>query len=202
MGKEALIIVDVQNDFCSGGALAVPQADEIIPAINQQIQKFDHVILTQDWHPENHSSFASMHQGAAVYDTVAMDYGMQTLWPDHCVQGTYGAEFHFGLFVDKAELILRKGFHRNIDSYSAFFENDHNTPTGLQFYLKERGLEHLTFCGLATDFCVAYSVLDAIKCGFQTTLILDACRGIDLNDSLDQMLGKMRSAGAELLLSG
>ena len=155
MSAKALIVIDVQNDFCPGGALAVSGGDEIVQPVNRLIGAFDHVVLTQDWHPSGHSSFASTHPGKAPFETIDMPYGPQTLWPDHCVQGTPGAEFHPGLEWTKAELVIRKGFRTAIDSYSAFFENDHETPTGLAGYLKERGISELTLVGLATDFCVA-----------------------------------------------
>ena len=198
MSAQALVVIDVQNDFCPGGALAVPQGDEIIPEMNALIAQFDHVILTQDWHPPNHSSFASMHAGRSPYEQVAMPYGEQTLWPDHCVQGTHGAEFHPALEWTKAELVIRKGFRPEIDSYSAFFENDRKTPTGLGGYLKERAIGHLTLAGLATDFCVAYSALDAVKLGFAVDVVLSACRGIDLDGSVGTMLARMRDAGVTL----
>lgn len=202
MLQKALIVVDVQNDFCPGGALAVPQGDEVVPTINQLILRQNHVILTQDWHPVGHASFASAHSCAHVFDSVTLDYGDQVLWPDHCVQGSHGACFHPHLITDKAELIVRKGFHPTIDSYSAFFENDRKTPTGLQHYLKERGFNHLVFCGLATDFCVAYSALDAVACGFEASVILDACRAIDRNDSLEIMLNHMQKMKVNLLIGG
>ena len=166
MADEALIVIDVQNDFCPGGALAVEDGDAVVPVINGLIERFDHVVLTQDCHPEGHSSFASSHQGKAPFETIEMPYGTQTLWPDHCVQGTKGAAFHEGLAWDKAELVIRKGFRSAIDSYSAFFENDHETPTGLSGYLRERGITRVTLAGLATDFCVAYSAIDARRQGF------------------------------------
>lgn len=198
MASEALIVVDLQNDFCPGGALAVEGGHEIVPIINRLVHEFEHVILTQDWHPPHHSSFASSHPGRMPFETIQMPYGPQTLWPDHCVQGTYGAAFHPDFIHDKAELIIRKGFRPAIDSYSAFFENDHRTPTGLAGYLRERGIREITLCGLATDFCVAYSALDAIEQGFAVTVRLDACRGINLNGSIETMLGRMREAGARL----
>ncbi|HXV25878.1 MAG TPA: bifunctional nicotinamidase/pyrazinamidase [Alphaproteobacteria bacterium] len=198
MSHTALIIVDVQNDFCPGGALAVPKGDEIVPLVNRLIAAFEHVVLTQDWHPKDHSSFASNHQGKAPFSTTVMPYGEQTLWPDHCVQGTRGAEFHGDLLWTKAELIIRKGFRPAIDSYSAIYENDHKTPTGLAGYLRERGLTRLVLAGLATDFCVAYSALDAVRVGFEVTVALDACRGIDLNGSLASAQEKMRTAGVTL----
>ena len=198
MANEALIVIDVQNDFCPGGALAVEDGDAVVPVINGLIERFDHVVLTQDWHPEGHSSFASSHQGKAPFDTIEMPYGTQTLWPDHCVQGTKGAAFHEGLAWDKAELVIRKGFRSAIDSYSAFFENDHETPTGLSGYLRERGITRVTLAGLATDFCVAYSAIDARRQGFEATVIMDACRAIDLGGSLSAMTAKMKEAGVAL----
>jgi nicotinamidase/pyrazinamidase len=198
MSSEALIVIDVQNDFCPGGSLAVAEGDKIVPLINEMIGSFEHVIMTQDWHPADHSSFASNHTGKQPNETVEMPYGPQTLWPDHCVQGSGGAEFHPGLKWSKAELVIRKGFRKGIDSYSAFFENDRKTPTGLAGYLKERGINKITLVGLATDFCVAYSALDAIGLGFEATVRLDACRAIDLGGSLETMLGKMRDAGVKL----
>src|SRR5690606_11194228 len=170
-----LIVVDIQNDFCPGGALAVADGDAIVPLVNRLIAEFDHVALTQDWHPAGHSSFASSHPGRRPFEAIDMPYGPQTLWPDHCVQGTKGAQFHPGLDRRKAQLVIRKGFRAGIDSYSAFFENDHATPTGLAGYLRERGISDLTFVGLATDFCVAYSALDAVRAGFSATVRLDAC---------------------------
>ena len=198
MSAKALIVIDVQNDFCPGGALAVAGGDEIVPLVNRLIGRFDHVVLTQDWHPAGHSSFASTHPGKAPFDTVEMPYGMQTLWPDHCVQGAAGADFHPGLDRVKAELVIRKGFRPAIDSYSAFFENDRETPTGLAGYLRERGISDLTLVGLATDFCVAYSALDALGSGFSATVLLDACRAIDLGGSLGVMTRKMVEAGVTL----
>ncbi|BCH20739.1 bifunctional nicotinamidase/pyrazinamidase [Mesorhizobium sp. L-8-3] len=198
MAGSALIIIDVQNDFCPGGSLAVAGGDEVVPVINGLSQHFEHVLLTQDWHPHHHSSFASSHPGRQPFETVRMAYGEQTLWPDHCIQGSGGAAFHPGLNRTKAELIIRKGFRPAIDSYSAFFENDHTTPTGLAGYLRERGIRDITLVGLATDFCVAYSALDAVAQGFATTVRLDACRAIDLGGSLDAMLGRMRQAGVTL----
>ena len=162
----ALIVIDVQNDFCPGGALAVPEGDTIVPGINELISDFAAVILTQDWHPAGHSSFASSHTGKAPYDTTKMSYGPQVLWPDHCVQGSVGAEFHSGLATDAADLIIRKGFRAEIDSYSAFFENDQTTPTGLEGYLRSRGVSDLTIVGLATDFCVNFSATDAARLGY------------------------------------
>jgi nicotinamidase/pyrazinamidase len=198
MAGEALIVIDVQNDFCPGGALAVAEGDRVVRPINALIDRFEHVVLTQDWHPEGHSSFASTHAGKRPFDTVAMPYGEQVLWPDHCVQGTSGAAFHSGLEWTKAELVIRKGFRRAIDSYSAFFENDRQTPTGLAGYLGERGIDRLTFAGLATDYCVAYSALDARRAGFAATVAMDACRAIDLGGSLAAMTEKMKQAGVVL----
>ncbi|MCT7376393.1 bifunctional nicotinamidase/pyrazinamidase [Chelativorans salis] len=198
MADEALIVIDVQNDFCPGGALAVEAGDEVVPLINQLIQRFDHVVLTQDWHPAGHSSFASSHPGKAPFETIGMPYGEQTLWPDHCVQGTRGAAFHEGLEWTKAELVIRKGFRKEIDSYSALFENDHETPTGLTGYLRERGIARVTLAGLATDFCVAFSALDARQQGFEATVLLQACRGIDLGGSMAAMMQRMREAGVVL----
>ena len=199
MAEDALIVIDMQNDFCPGGALAVEGGDEIVPAVNRLIEASRHVILTQDWHPAGHSSFASTHPGKAPFETVTMPYGEQTLWPDHCVQGSAGADFHPALQWTTAELVVRKGFRRAIDSYSAIFENDHRTPTGLAGYLRERGIARLTLCGLATDFCVAFSALDAVAQGFATSVVLDACRGIDLNGSLAAMTERMRDAGVRLI---
>lgn len=198
MSEEALVVVDVQNDFCPGGALAVVDGHQVVPIINDLIEAFDHVVLTQDWHPDRHSSFASTHPGREPFETIAMPYGEQTLWPDHCVQGSGGASFHPALKWTKAELVVRKGFRPAIDSYSAFFENDRATPTGLAGYLRERGIGRLTLAGLATDFCVAYSALDAVAHGFDVTVRLDACRAIDLGGSLEAMLGRMREAGVIL----
>lgn len=198
MAETALIVIDVQNDFCPGGALAVADGDAILPEVNSLIARFDHVILTQDWHPAGHSSFASSHAGRAPFETIDVSYGPQTLWPDHCVQGTQGAEFHPGLHWTKAELVIRKGFRTAIDSYSAFYENDHRTPTGLAGYLRDRGIRHVTLCGLATDFCVAFSAIDAAMQGFSTEVRLSACRGIDLGGSLAAMTAAMRDAGVTL----
>ncbi len=199
MKEEALVVIDVQNDFCPGGSLAVAGGDEIVPLVNEMIGRFEHVVLTQDWHPAGHSSFASQHPGKQPFETVKMPYGDQTLWPEHCMQGTSGADFHEALEWTKAEIVIRKGFRTAIDSYSAFFENDRKTPTGLGGYLKERGIGSITLVGLATDFCVAYSALDAAKLGFETTVRLDACRAIDLGGSLEVMIGKMRDAGVRLV---
>lgn len=200
MIEETLIVVDMQNDFLPGGALAVPESDLILPAVKNLMFRFDHIVMTQDWHPIGHKSFASSHRDKMPFDMIDMPYGRQTLWPDHCVQSSLGASLHGSLPVDKADLIIRKGTNRNIDSYSAFFENDRKTPTGLRGYLKERGVKKLIFCGLATDFCVAYSALDAVHCGFEVAIALDACAGIDLNGSLDKMLKTMNDAHIELLM--
>jgi nicotinamidase/pyrazinamidase len=179
-----LIVVDVQNDFCPGGALQVPQGDEIIPVVNGLAARFRNVVLTQDWHPRGHSSFASSHPGAKPFDTIAAPYGPQVLWPDHCVQDMPGAAFHPALHAPHAALVLRKGFRRAIDSYSAFYENDRKTPTGLTGYLRERGLTRLFLAGLAFDFCVRYSAEDARREGFDAFVIEDACRGIDIAGSI------------------
>lgn len=194
----ALIIIDVQNDFCPGGALAVPGGDEIIPGINALIPDFDAIILTQDWHPAGHSSFASQHPGQAPLDMIDMPYGPQTLWPDHCIQNTPGAEFHPALRSD-GNVVIRKGYRPEIDSYSAFFENDKTTRTGLSGYLKDRDITDVTLVGLATDFCVAWSAIDATQQGFGTTVRLDLCRAIDANGSLDAALIGMKNAGVSLL---
>ena len=195
MAGKALIVIDIQNDFCPGGALAVDEGDLVVPVINRLMGEFDHVIMTQDWHTADHSSFASQHAGKAPFEDIEMPYGTQRLWPDHCVQGTPGAEFHPDLDWTRAEMVIRKGFRKAIDSYSAFFENDHKTPTGLTGYLRERGLDDLTFVGLATDFCVAYSALDAVSQGFSARVVLEACRGIDMDGSVADMVARMRGAG-------
>jgi len=196
--REVLIVTDPQLDFCPGGALAVPGGDQIVPAVNQLAQSFGHVIITQDWHPAGHLSFASAHPGRAPFETIEVAYGPQTLWPDHCVQGTPGAAFHPALDLPRVELIVRKGFHATIDSYSAFRENDRKTPTGLAGYLRERGFERVTLCGLASDFCVYYSAIDAREAGFATAVALGASRAIDIGGSLGQALRAMREAGIEL----
>ena len=197
--RDILLIIDVQNDFCPGGALAVPQGDEIVPAVNRLAAEFAHVVLTQDWHPRGHASFASSHPGKQPFETTELAYGKQILWPDHCVQGTPGAAFHAGLDVPHAELVVRKGFRSAIDSYSAFLENDHRTPTGLAGYLKERGFQRITLCGLATDFCVFYSAIDGRAAGFEIGVVTNACRGIDVDGSLGYALRSMREAGVSLL---
>jgi nicotinamidase/pyrazinamidase len=195
-GRDVLLLVDVQYDFCPGGALAVPDGDAVVPVVNRLAARFHHVVLTQDWHPAGHSSFASGHAGKAPFDTIDMDYGPQILWPDHCVQGTPGADLHAGLTVPHAELVLRKGYRAAIDSYSAFFENDHRTPTGLGGYLRERGLGRVFLAGLALDFCVLYSALDARRLGFEAVVIEDACRAIDVAGSHAAALARMDVAGA------
>ena len=182
--SDILIVVDVQNDFCPDGALAVPRGDEVVPIVNALAAKFRNVVLTQDWHPAGHLSFASAHPGNAPYDTVAMPYGPQVLWPDHCVQGTPGAAFHRDLHIPHAGLVIRKGIDRAIDSYSALYENDRTTPTGLTGYLRERGIERLFLAGLALDFCVRYSAEDAVREGFAVVVVEDACRGIDVQGSM------------------
>jgi len=196
--NEALIVIDVQNDFCPGGALAVAGGDEIISRINGLMTEFPTVVLTQDWHPADHTSFADNHPGAEPFSLIDMPYGPQVLWPTHCVQGTEGAEIHWTLRTDPAQLIVRKGFRAGIDSYSAFFENDHVTPTGLEGYLRSRGVTALTLVGLATDYCVAYSALDAARLGFKATVLEGATRAIDLNGSLAEARDKMRAAGVAL----
>ena len=194
----ALIVVDVQNDFCPGGALAVAGGDQIVAQINNVMADYDAVILTQDWHPAGHSSFASSHE-AEVFSNIAMPYGPQVLWPDHCVQGSFGAAFHKDLVTDRADLILRKGYRPGIDSYSAFFENDRSTATGLEGYLKSRGILNVTLVGLATDYCVAYSALDAARLGFAVSVDTGLCRAIDMDGSLDQARRDMAAAKVSLL---
>ena len=194
----ALIVIDVQNDFCPGGALAVPEGDVIVPGINALMQEAGAVILTQDWHPAGHSSFASSHKGASPYEVIDMPYGPQVLWPDHCIQGSDGAAFHGDLNVERADMIVRKGYRPAIDSYSAFFENDHATPTGLEGYLRTRGIDTLTLVGLATDFCVNYSAVDAARLGFDVTVRTELCRAIDLDGSLAAALDGMAAAGVVL----
>lgn len=195
---QALIVIDVQNDFCPGGALAVAGGDEIISRINGLMGDFATVVLTQDWHPADHASFAANHPGAAPFSLTTMPYGPQVLWPTHCVQGTKGADFHADLRTDPAHIVIRKGFRPQIDSYSAFFENDHSTATGLDGYLRSRGVTDVTLVGLATDYCVAYSALDAARLGFRATVLEGACRAIDLNGSLAEARDKMRAAGVAL----
>lgn len=194
----ALIVIDMQNDFCPGGALAVEGGDVIVPGINALMHAFDTVVLTQDWHPAGHSSFAASHPGKAPFETTDMPYGTQVLWPDHCVQGSHGAAFHPGLETDPAMLIQRKGMNPDLDSYSAFFENDQSTPTGLEGWLRTRGIDSLTLVGLATDFCVAWSALDAARLGFAVTVRRDLCRAIDLDGSLAVAETQMTHAGVTL----
>src|SRR6266700_6929422 len=194
---DLLLVIDVQNDFCPGGALAVNDVDAVVPTINRISRGFGHVVLTQDWHPASHSSFASSHPGAAPFETIAMPYGQQTLWPDHCVQGTGGAAFHPELSTVSAELMIRKGFRTEIDSYSAFYENDRPTPTGLAGYLRERGLKRIFMAGLATDYCIYYSALDARRLGFDAVLVEAGCRAIDLSGSLDVAWAGMAAAGVQ-----
>ena len=195
--SHALLVIDVQNDFCPGGALAVEAGDEIVGPINAMMDDFDAVILTQDWHPADHSSFASSHDDKAPFEMTEMHYGPQVLWPDHCVQGSDGAAFHPELRTD-TDLILRKGFRSAIDSYSAFFENDRTTPTGLKGYLESRGIDRLTLVGLATDFCVHYTAVDAARLGFDVTVKLGACRAIDMDGSLAAAISAMQEAGVKL----
>jgi nicotinamidase/pyrazinamidase len=197
--RDVLIVTDPQRDFCPGGALAVPEGDAIMPAINRLARRFAHVVITQDWHPPGHMSFASVYPGKHPFETIEVGYGPQTLWPDHCVQNTPGAAFHPELDVPHAELVIRKGYHRGIDSYSAFRENDRKTPTGLAGYLRERGFTRATLCGLATDFCVFFSAMDAREAGFEAAVVLEASRGIDLDGSLARALSTMRDAGIELI---
>ena len=198
---DALVVIDVQNDFCPGGALAVPDGDAVVPVINALARRFAHVLLTQDWHPPEHESFASSHPGRQPFETVEVAYGPQTLWPDHCVQGSAGAAFHEDLDTGRGELIVRKGFRRGIDSYSAFYENDHTTPTGLTGYLRTRGFTRLFMAGLATDFCVRFSALDAAREGFEVVVVEDGCRAIDLDGSLAAAREAMGAAGVMLARS-
>ena len=193
--QDALIAVDVQNDFCTGGALAVPEGEKVVPAINRIAQKFENVVLTQDWHPEDHVSLVSNHPHRRPFEIIELSYGPQVLWPDHCVQGSTGTNFHNALETTRASLVLRKGTHRDIDSYSAFYENDHKTPTGLAGYLRERGLKTLFFVGLAFDFCVRYSAEDARKAGFEAVVVEEACRGIDLDASVAATHRSLKSLG-------
>lgn len=193
--QDVFLVVDIQNDFCPGGGLAVPRGDEVVPLINGLATKFAHVVLTQDWHPPGHLSFASSHPGKAPYQTIEVAYGTQVLWPDHCVQGTAGAAFRNDLQVPHAELVLRKGYHRAIDSYSAFYENDRKTHTGLAGYLRERGFKRVFIAGLAFDFCVRYSAEDARRDGFEAVVIEDACRGIDVDGSMAATREIFRSLG-------
>jgi nicotinamidase/pyrazinamidase len=198
---KALLIVDLQNDFCPGGALEVPDGDVIVPTVNELIETFDTIIQTQDWHPADHKSFASVHDGKEPYDTIELDYGEQVLWPDHCIQGSKGAEFHPKLNTLKTQVVIRKGFRRDIDSYSTFYENDQETVTGLAGYLRARGITDLYTVGLATDFCVKWSVLDGIDEGFHMHIVEDAVKGIDLDGSLDQAWKEMKQKGVHIVNS-
>jgi len=193
-----LLVMDVQNDFLPGGALAVPRGDEVVPIVNRLAARFDNVILTQDWHPPNHISFASRHPGSKPYDTIDLPYGPQILWPDHCVQGSRGAEFHAALAIEQAQAVIRKGYHAHTDSYSALLEADRRTPTGLAGMLRERGIRRVYCCGLATDFCVAWSALDAQAAGFETYVVEDACRAIDTGGSLDAARRDLAAAGVRV----
>jgi nicotinamidase/pyrazinamidase len=190
-----LIVVDVQNDFCPGGSLAVPDGNAVVPVINALARRFENVVLTQDWHPSGHASFASSHPGRKPFETIAMPYGQQVLWPDHCVQGSAGSAFHPDLDVPQAQMIVRKGFRPAVDSYSGFIEADRTTPTGLAGYLRERGIGEVILAGLATDFCVAWTALDARRLGFEATVVEDACRAIDLAGSLGRAWGELAAAG-------
>ncbi|MCQ0090989.1 bifunctional nicotinamidase/pyrazinamidase [Roseovarius sp. M141] len=196
---EALIVIDIQNDFCPGGALGVDGGDTLIPGVNARMADFGAVILTQDWHPAGHASFASSHPGAKPMDVFEMPYGPQILWPDHCVQGSRGARFHADLDTDRADMIIRKGYSPALDSYSAFFENDHQTPTGLHGYLRTRGINAVTLVGLALDFCVNFSAVDAARLGYDVRVETALCRGIDAHGSMDAALAGMRAAGATLI---
>ncbi|MEP2473825.1 bifunctional nicotinamidase/pyrazinamidase [Roseobacter sp.] len=196
--SQALIVIDLQQDFCPGGALAVPDGDRIISPINALMADSQAVVFTQDWHPAGHSSFATSHEGKAPYDLIDMPYGPQVLWPDHCIQGQPGAEFHPELHADHAEMVIRKGYNAAIDSYSAFFENDHKTPTGLEGYLRTRGIDKVVIVGLALDFCVNFSAVDAAQLGFAVTVREDLCRAIDLDGSLGAARDGMRAAGVRL----
>ena len=195
----ALVLIDIQNDFCPGGALAVDKGDEIVEISNKIQEQFKIKIITQDWHPSTHKSFASNHEGKEPLSTVEMFYGQQVLWPNHCIQGTEGSKFHSKLITDSADLIIRKGFRPEIDSYSAFFENDQKTPTGLDGYLKSRGVNKIYLCGLALDFCVYFSAIDGAELGYNVNVIQDACRAIDLDGSLEKSLNDMKSKDVKLL---
>jgi len=197
--QDALLVIDVQNDFCPGGRLAVKAGDQVIQPIHAIAPRFQHILLTQDWHPAGHASFASSHPGKQPFEQIDMPYGAQTLWPEHCMQQTPGADFHPALNLPQAELILRKGFRREIDSYSAFFENDHTTPTGLAAYLRERGLTRVFLVGLAYDYCVGYSALDARRLGLPAVIVRDACRAIDLDGSVAKIEAEFAQAGVELI---
>jgi nicotinamidase/pyrazinamidase len=196
---EALIVVDVQNDFCPGGALAVKDGHLIVPLVNTMISDADLVIFSQDWHPLDHSSFSANHVGKNAFEQIDMRYGLQTLWPTHCVQGSKGAEFHADINLNAADVIIRKGMNKDIDSYSAFYENDQTTPTGLTGFLKEKKVSSVKLVGLALDFCVAFSALDAVKHGFDVSVVMDACKAIDNQGSLDSAITRMRNAGVQLI---
>ena len=198
MKQSALLVIDVQNDFCPGGALAVQDGDQVVSPINAMMDQFNSIVLTQDWHPADHVSFATNHDDAEPFDSISLDYGTQTLWPTHCVATTPGAQFHKDLNTSTAQMVVRKGFRSQIDSYSAFFENDQLTPTGLHGYLQERGNNEVVLCGLATDYCVAWSALDAAKLGYATTVVLSACRAIDLEGSLSKQIENMSKAGVQI----
>ena len=198
---DVLLVIDAQNDFCPGGNLAVPHGDEVVPVLNRLAQRFANVVVTQDWHPAGHASFASSHAGKKPYDTIELAYGMQVLWPDHCIQASQGAAFHAALAIPHAALVLRKGFHPGIDSYSAFYENDRTTTTGLTGYLRARGLGRVFIAGLAFDFCVRYSAEDACREGFTSFVVDDACRGIDLEGSMTAARQAFAEKGVRLILS-
>ncbi len=198
---DALLIIDLQNDFCPGGALAIDGGDMIVPLVNLLAQRFHHVLVTEDWHPEGHISFASSHYRREPYEVVDAAYGPQALWPEHCLQGSRGAELPPALEIRQAELILRKGFRREIDSYSAFLENDHTTATGLAGYLRERGLQRLFLCGLAYDFCVRFSAVDGKALGFETIVVEDACRAVNLPGSIDATNAALSAAGVPRIQS-
>lgn len=197
--QDVLLVIDVQNDFCPGGALAVADGDAVIPVIHQVAPHFQHILLTQDWHTPDHQSFASAHPGKKPFEQIELSYGMQTLWPDHCVRDSHGAKLHLNLHLPTAELIVRKGFRSEIDSYSAFFENDRKTPTGLTGYLRERGFTRVFLAGLAYDYCVGYSALDARRLGFEVVVLKDACRAIDLNGSVAAMEREFAAAGVSTI---
>lgn len=205
---DALIVVDVQPDFMPGGALAVPGGDEVLPVVNHLLRHFPHAVATQDWHPPDHASFASQHAGMAPFASVEMPYGPQTLWPDHCLQGTAGAALHPELDTTRIHAVIRKGVHRGVDSYSGFFENDQTTRTGLEGYLRERGVRRVFLCGLATDYCVAFTAEHAARLGFETLVVLDACRGIGLasptgrGTTVDDAIARLRGAGVSVVTSG
>jgi nicotinamidase/pyrazinamidase len=199
--NDMLLVVDVQNDFCPGGALAIPDADQVVPVVNRVARYFPHIVLTQDWHPAGHMSFASSHPGKKPFDVTTLDYGQQILWPDHCVQNSRGAALRADLELTRAELLLRKGFRRDIDSYSAFYENDHKTPTGLEGYLRQRGFTRVVIVGLALDFCVRYSAEDAARAGFKVAVVMDGCWAIDTDGSLDATRDSFRSLDVRMIHS-